>query len=46
MKSFRAARERLKEIESYPPALTDMINKLQIGMGRMDALPEGENNDI
>ena len=46
MKSFRAARERQKEIESYPPALTEMINKLQIGMGRMDALPEGENNDI
>lgn len=45
MKSFRAARERQKEIESYPPALTDMINKLQIGMGRMDALPEGEVND-
>ena len=44
MKSFRAARERAKEIESYPPALADMINKLQIGMGSMNALPEGEEN--
>ena len=44
-KSYRAVAERQEEISSYPPALMDMINKLQIGMGRMDALPEGEEND-
>lgn len=31
MRSFRAARERQKEIDTYPSTLMNMINKLQIG---------------
>ena len=44
MRSFRAERERQKEINSYPPALMDMINKLQIGTDVEKALPEGGLN--
>lgn len=44
MRSFRAAKERQKELDSYPPALMNMINKLQLGMGELDALPERDNN--
>lgn len=46
MRSFRAARDRQKEIDIYPPALKNMIDKLQIGMGEQNAIPERNENDL
>jgi hypothetical protein len=39
LRSFRAVRQWRKEAETYPPALKNMIDKLQIGMVEHDALP-------
>lgn len=43
-RSYRAALDRQEEINSYPPALMEMISRLQLGRGEMNALPEGEND--
>lgn len=45
LRSFRAVRTRKKETEAYPPALKNMIDKLQLGMGEQNALPEGDMNE-
>ncbi len=40
LRSFRAVRERKKEIEMYSPSLREKIKKLQISNTKMEALPE------
>ena len=41
-RSYRVAKERQKELDSYSPALKEVLNKIQIGAATQSALPEGE----
>ena len=45
LRNFRAVKERQKELDSYPQSLKNVINEMQLGSARMDALPEGDLND-
>ena len=40
-RDFRAVRERQREIDAYPQSLKNVINEMQLGSAKMDALPEG-----
>ena len=42
-RSYRAVKERQKELDSYPPALIDMINKMQIGVPKYEMITGGED---
>ena len=41
-RSYRVAKERQKEIDSYSPALKEVLSRIQLGMATQNALLEGE----